>query len=54
MATVLVDLRDVLTMAEIVVRIERGYQRLKIPIRRTVESFFRSWNIGLSLLETAS
>ncbi|MGH2928150.1 MAG: hypothetical protein ACRDL8_08105 [Solirubrobacteraceae bacterium] len=49
MATVLVDLQDVLSIAEIVVRIERGYQRLKGPIRRTVESFFRSWNIGLSL-----
>jgi len=49
MATVLVDLQDVLTIAEIVVRIERGYERLKGPIRRTVENFFRSWNIGLSL-----
>ncbi|MGH2890544.1 MAG: hypothetical protein ACRDNJ_13060 [Solirubrobacteraceae bacterium] len=49
MATVLVDLQDVLSIAEIVVRIERGYQRLKGPIRRSVESFFRSWNIGLSL-----
>lgn len=49
MATVLVDLQDVLSIAEIVVRIERGYQRLKGPIRRVVESFFRSWNIGLSL-----
>ena len=49
MATVLVDLQDVLSIAEIVVRIERGYERLKGPIRRTVENFFRSWNIGLSL-----
>ena len=49
MATVLVDLQDVLSIAEIVVRIERGYQRLKGPIRRNVENFFRSWNIGLSL-----
>jgi hypothetical protein len=49
MATVLVDLQDVLSIAEIVVRIERGYQRLKGPIRRHVESVFRSWNIGLSL-----
>src|SRR5437660_5600366 len=48
-ATVLVDLQDVLSIAEIVVRIERGYERLKGPIRRTVESLFRSWNIGLSL-----
>ncbi len=49
MATVLVDLQDVLSIAEIVVRIERGYERLKGPIRRRVESLLRSWNIGLSL-----
>lgn len=48
-ATVLVDLQDVLSIAEVVVRIERGYDRLKGPIRRQVESFFRSWNIGLAL-----
>jgi hypothetical protein len=48
-ATVLVDLQDVLSIAEIVVRIERGYQHLKGPIRRHVENLFRSWNIGLSL-----
>jgi hypothetical protein len=49
MVTVLVDLQDVLSIAEIVVRIERGYERLKGPIRRRVESLFRTWNIGLSL-----
>ena len=49
MATVLVDLQDVLSIAEIVVRIERGYERLKGPIRRHVENVLRSWNIGLSL-----
>ena len=49
MATVLVDLQDVLSIGEIVVRIERGYDRLKGPIRRTVDNFFRSWNIGLAL-----
>jgi hypothetical protein len=49
MVPVLVDLQDVLSIAEIVVRIERGYERLKGPIRRTVENLFRSWNIGLSL-----
>jgi hypothetical protein len=48
-ATVLVDLQDVLSIAEIVVRIERAYERLKGPIRRTVENLLRSWNIGLSL-----
>jgi hypothetical protein len=49
MAPVLVDLQDVLSIAEIVVRIERGYDRLKGSIRRHVESFFRSWNIGVAL-----
>jgi uncharacterized protein len=49
MATVLVDMQDVLSIAEIVVRIERGYERMKGPIRRHVENLFRSWNIGLSL-----
>jgi hypothetical protein len=48
-ATVLVDLQDVLSIAEIVVRIERGYERLKGPIRRHVENLLRTWNIGLSL-----
>jgi hypothetical protein len=48
-ATVLVDLQDVLSIAEIVVRIERGYERLKGPVRRRVENLLRSWNIGLSL-----
>lgn len=49
MATVLVDLQDVLSIGEIVVRIERGYDRLKGPIRRHVDTLFRSWNIGLAL-----
>jgi uncharacterized protein len=49
MPTVLVDLQDVLSIAEIVVRIERGYDRLKGPIRRHVENLFRTWNIGLAL-----
>ncbi|HZE04873.1 MAG TPA: hypothetical protein VE127_06605, partial [Solirubrobacteraceae bacterium] len=48
-ATVLVDLQDVLSIAEIVVRIERGYERLKGPVRRRVENLLRVWNIGLSL-----
>ncbi len=48
-APVLVDLQDVLSIAEIVVRIERAYERLKGPIRRHVENLLRSWNIGLSL-----
>jgi uncharacterized protein len=48
-ATVLIDLQDVLSIAEIVVRIERGYERLKGPVRRHVENLFRTWNIGLSL-----
>ena len=49
MATILVDLQDVLSIAEIVVRIERAYERLKGPIRSRVENLFRTWNIGLSL-----
>ncbi len=49
MATVLVDLQDVLSMAEIVVRIERAYDRLRGQIRRRIESLLRAWNIGLSL-----
>ncbi|MDQ6729005.1 MAG: AAA-like domain-containing protein [Actinomycetota bacterium] len=49
MATVLVDLQDVLSIAEIVVRLERGYDRLKGPLRRHIENLLRSWNIGLSL-----
>jgi hypothetical protein len=49
MATVLVDLQDVLSIGEIVVRIERGYDRLKGPIRRNADNLFRSWNIGLAL-----
>jgi hypothetical protein len=48
-AAVLVDLQDVLSVAEIVVRIERAYERLKGAVRRHVESLFRTWNIGLSL-----
>jgi uncharacterized protein len=48
-ATILVDLQDVLSIGEIVVRIERGYDRLKGPLRRAVDSLFRSWNIGLAL-----
>jgi uncharacterized protein len=46
---VLVDLQDVLSIGEIVVRLERGYDRLKGPIRRNVDNLFRSWNIGLAL-----
>jgi hypothetical protein len=48
-AAVLVDLQDVLSIAEIVVRIERAYERLKGPVRRHIENLFRTWNIGLSL-----
>ena len=40
-APVLVDLQDVLSIAEIVVRIERAYERLKGPVRRHVENLFR-------------
>src|ERR1700757_4014172 len=37
-AAVLVDLQDVLSIAEIVVRIERAYERLKGPVRRHIET----------------
>ena len=47
--TVLVDLQDVLSVAEIVVRIERAYERLKGPLRRHVENLLRTWNIGVAL-----
>jgi uncharacterized protein len=48
--TALVDLEGVLSLSSIVVRIERAYDRsLKGAIRRTVDSLFRSWQIGLSL-----
>jgi uncharacterized protein len=50
LATCLVDLEDVLTLGEIVVRIERAYaESLKGPLRRAVEALFRSWDLGLSL-----
>lgn len=49
MVTVLVDLQDVLSIAEIVVRVERAYDRLKGPLRRHVENFLRTWNIGVGL-----
>ena len=48
-AAVLVDLQDVLSIPEMVVRIERGYERLKGPVRKHVENLFRTWNIGVSL-----
>jgi uncharacterized protein len=49
MVTVMVDLQDVLSIAEIVVRLERGYDRLKGTLRRHVDHLLRSWNIGLAL-----
>ena len=49
-ATVLVDLQDVLSIGEIVVRIERGYDRLKGPIsvaasRGSPTTIFRSCSV---------
>src|SRR5919109_902752 len=50
MATALVDLEDVLSIGELVVRIERAYAAsLKGPVRRAVDALFNAWNIGLSL-----
>lgn len=46
----LVDLEGVLSLASIVSRIERAYDRhLKGSVRRTVDALFRSWQIGVSL-----
>jgi hypothetical protein len=48
MATALVDLEDVLSIGELVVRIERAYANsLKGGIRSHVEALFRVWNVGL-------
>src|SRR5271156_832887 len=50
MATVLVDLEDVLSLGGIVVRIERAYaRRLQGSLRSRVERLLSTWNIGLSL-----
>jgi hypothetical protein len=50
MATALVDLEDVLSIGELVVRIERAYAAsLKGSVRRAVDALFNAWNIGLSL-----
>jgi predicted protein tyrosine phosphatase len=50
MATALVDLEDVLSIGELVVRIERAYAAsLKGGLRSTVEALFNVWNVGLSL-----
>jgi hypothetical protein len=50
MATALVDLEDVLSVNELVVRIERAYATsLKGGLRSQVEAVLRTWNVGLSL-----
>jgi hypothetical protein len=50
MATALVDLEDVLSIGDLVVRIERAYARsLKGRIRATVEALLNTWNVGVSL-----
>ena len=49
-ATALVDLEGVLSLSSVVVRIERAYDRsLRGAVRRTVDSLFRAWRIGLAL-----
>jgi uncharacterized protein len=49
-ATALVDLEGVLSLSSVVVRIERAYDRsLRGAVRRTVDSLFRAWQVGLSL-----
>lgn len=50
MVGALVDLEGVLSLASIVSRIERAYDRqLKGALRRTVDALLRSWQIGVSL-----
>jgi hypothetical protein len=50
MVGALVDLEGVLSLASIVSRIERAYDRqLKGSVRRTVDALLRSWQIGVSL-----
>lgn len=50
MSTALVDVEGVLSLAGIVVRIERAYSRsLKGRVRQAVDRLFRTWDLGLSL-----
>ncbi|MFN0155066.1 MAG: hypothetical protein ACKVUT_11885, partial [Gaiella sp.] len=50
MVSALVDLEGVLSLSSLVVRIERAYEHgVKGPLRKTVDSLLRSWQIGLSL-----
>lgn len=50
MAVALVDLEDVLSISELVVRIERAYAAsLKGGLRSHVEAVLRTWDVGLSL-----
>jgi uncharacterized protein len=50
MATALVDLEDVLSIGDLVVRIERAYANsLKGRMRSAVEALLNTWNVGLSL-----
>ena len=49
MAPVLVDLYGVLSVADITIRVERAYARLRGPIRRTVEAILHTSGLGLSL-----
>jgi len=50
MATALVDLEDVLSIGDLVVRIERAYANsLTGRVRAAVEALLNTWNVGLSL-----
>jgi hypothetical protein len=50
MQTVAVDLSEVLSLADVAVRIEEAYRRaLQGPIRNWVRDTMRSWNLGVSL-----
>jgi hypothetical protein len=49
MVPVLVDLYGVLSLADVTIRIERAYARLRGRVRRVVESLLQTSGLGLSL-----
>lgn len=49
MAPVLVDLYGVLSVADVTIRVERAYARLRGAVRRTVEAILQTSGLGLSL-----
>ena len=49
MVPVLVDLYGVLSVADVTIRLERAYARLRGAVRRTVEAILQTSGLGLSL-----